>query len=188
MINYTTADTLSDLEGILSLQKKNLPENLDKEEIKSQGFVTVHHSFEVLKKLNNIEKHVVAKDNNKVIGYTLAMTPKSKEDIPILVPMFNVFEKIDFLGKKISDYQFLVMGQVCVAKEYRGKGVFGGCYNAFREHYRNKYNFTITEIASTNTRSLHAHKKIGFETIYKYFAPDGTKWNVVVWNWERSNN
>jgi hypothetical protein len=46
MIKYTTSATTNDLQGILNLQKTNLPAALTIEEIKSQGFVTVVHSYD----------------------------------------------------------------------------------------------------------------------------------------------
>ena len=39
--------------GILDLQKANLPEFLSSEEMRSQGFLTVKHSFTNLQKLND---------------------------------------------------------------------------------------------------------------------------------------
>ncbi|HEV8504803.1 MAG TPA: hypothetical protein VGQ53_05370 [Chitinophagaceae bacterium] len=61
MIVYTTADSKNDLQGILDLQKQNLAAGLPLDEIQSQGFVTVDHSYEQLQKLNDYEKHVIAK-------------------------------------------------------------------------------------------------------------------------------
>ena len=83
MIVYTTANSKNDLEGILKLQKANLALSLTKEEIQNQGFVTVDHSYDQLEKLNDQEKHVIAKDIEKVIGYLLAMTKRSRFDIPV---------------------------------------------------------------------------------------------------------
>jgi hypothetical protein len=100
MIEFTTANSKSDLEGILILQKSNLAKGLSFEEIQSQGFVTVDHSFDQLKKLNDIEKHVIAKDDEKVIAYVLAMTQKSRHDIPILVPMLMRSTKLFSTAKK----------------------------------------------------------------------------------------
>jgi hypothetical protein len=184
MITFTTATSTGDLEGILHLQKANLAQGLSIQEIQSQGFVTVNHSFDQLKKLNEIEKHVIAKDGDKVVSYVLAMTQQSKSDIPILLPMFAIFNSIEFSGKKVSDYHYLVVGQVCVDKAYRGQGIFDQSYAAYKEFYRSKYDFAITEIATTNTRSLQAHKRIGFKEISSYIAPDKTEWIVVVWDWK----
>jgi L-amino acid N-acyltransferase YncA len=183
MLVYTTSSSKDDLEGILRLQKANLAEGLPAEEIRSQGFVTVNHSYEQLKKLNDIEKHVIAKDDGKVVGYVLAMTQQSKDDIPVLIPMFEMFGRIAFGGKNISSYHYLVVGQVCVDKACRGQGVFDQCYSIYKNFYKDKYDFAITEIASANARSRQAHRRVGFKEIGSYVAPDNTEWIVVIWNW-----
>src|SRR6476620_1567477 len=110
MITYTTSDTSSDLEGILGLQKSNLRKGLTDQEIQSQGFVTVDHTYEILEDLNKHERHIIAKDKNKVIGYVLAMTKHSKFDIPILLPMFQEFDKTYYKEKFISDYNYIIVG------------------------------------------------------------------------------
>ena len=186
MINYTTSNTTKDLEGIIALQKANLAQNLTKEEIKSQGFVTVHHSYEQLKKLNDHEKHIIAKEKDTVVGYVLAMTHHSKYELPILIPMFNEFEIILYGSKKIADYNYIVAGQVCIHKEYRGLGIVDNCYAIYKKFYGDKYDFVITEIAATNLRSLNAHKRIGFTEIHSYTAPDKEDWIIVLWDWKKS--
>lgn len=187
MIVYTTAKSKKDLEGILSLQKQNLAPGLTNEEINSQGFVTVDHSYEQLAGLNDYERHIIAKDNEKVVGYLLAMTKRSRLDIPVLIPMFELFDTVSYGNKKISAYNYLVVGQVCIDKAWRGQGIFDHCYAAYREHYSKKYDFAITEIACINLRSLKAHKRIGFKEVNIYTSPDQTKWSVVLWDWKLQN-
>ena len=183
MITYTTSKTANELEQILELQKQNLATGLTAEQIASQGFVTVSHSFQDLLTMNAIEEHVIAKDNDRVIAYLLAMTVRSRFDIPILMPMFEMFEQIEYQNKKVADWRYIVVGQVCVAAGYRGKGILDECYNAYRNNFKDRYDFAITEINSRNQRSIHAHKRIGFETIHEYVAPDGEGWNIVLWRW-----
>lgn len=183
MIEFTQAKTRQDLSGILALQRANLSTFLTDEEIKSQGFVTVIHSFEELKNLNKIENHLIAKDGNNVIAYLLAMTEKSKYDLPVLIPMFELFKSIEFEQKKISSYNYLVVGQVCVDKEYRGTGILAQCYASYKNYYSNKYDFAITEIAATNLRSLNAHKRVGFKEIYRYHSEKQIQWVIVLWDW-----
>ena len=186
MIHYTTSVTKNDLQGILKLQKANLSTALTKEEIKSQGFVTVMHNCDELKKLNDNEKHVVAKDGDKIIAYLLAMTKQSKYEIPVLIPMFKMFDTIFFEGKLISLYDYIVVGQVCIDKQYRAQGIIDNCYVFYRDHFKRKYDFAITEIASTNIRSVNAHKRIGFKEIYRYVS-DNTEWSIVLWDWKTNS-
>jgi hypothetical protein len=183
MITYTTAINDTDLQQILALQQQNLSAGLTSEQINSQGFVTVSHRLEDLKKMNDIEPHVIAKENDRVVAYLLAMTAQSRFDVPVLFPLFDMFEKVEYQHRKIAEYRYMVVGQACVAEGYRGKGVFDACYAAYKTCFKDKYDFAITEIATRNQRSVNAHKRVGFESIYEYAAPDGEEWNVVLWKW-----
>ena len=184
MTSFHPTSSLHDLEGILQLQKHNLPSNLSPEEIKSQGFVTVNHTLDQLTNLNNIEKHIIAKDKDTVIGYLLAVTKASMSAIPVLIPMFEAFNKTSFKGKLIADYHYIVIGQACVDKAYRGQGVFDQLYQTYKEHYSHRYDFAITEIDVTNLRSRNAHKRVGFEEVSTYTSPDDKEWVIVVWEWK----
>jgi len=183
MITYTRSKNEKDLQQILQLQKQNLAAGLTAEQIASQGFVTVMHTLTDLQKMNEIEAHVIAKDNDRVVAYVLAMTAKSRFDIPVLLPMFEMFKELTYQNKKIADYQYIVVGQVCVAEGYRAKRIFDACYTAYKDCFKNKYEFAITEIATRNQRSINAHKRVGFETIHEYVAPNGEDWSIVVWKW-----
>lgn len=183
MISYSTSNTKEELEGILKLQQSNLALGLTVDEIQSQGFVTVQHTYDVLKNMNDLEKHVIAKDEEAVIGYVLAMTKQSRSAVPVLVPMFEIFDQIVYSEQIISELNYIVVGQVCVGKAYRGQGIFDDCYSAYKKIYSSKYDLAITEIASTNTRSLNAHKRIGFKEIHSYIDPEKTEWVVVAWDW-----
>lgn len=184
MIEIITSNTSSDLEGIITLQKKNLKTDLSPLEIKEQGFVTVSHTLDDLKKMHLHEKNIIAKDGEQVIAYVLGMTEQSKNDIPKLVELYESFDHIQFKGMPVGDYHYIVVGQVCVDKNYRGQGLFDQCYEAYKNHFASCYDFAITEIACINLRSMKAHERIGFKTIYTYTDVAGVAWNVVVWDWK----
>jgi len=183
MITYSTSKTEKDLLGILALQKINLPINLSAEEITKEGFVTISHSFEELKKMNAIEQHIVAKEDDNVIAYLLAMTSVSKKDIPVLIPMFEKFDSLKLNGEIFSSYHYIVVGQVCVAKDYRGQGILNNCYQAYKNRFSKKYDLAVTDINTKNLRSINAHKKIGFFEIDRFIASDNEEWSIVVWEW-----
>lgn len=183
MITYKTTEDTSELEGVYALQKLNLKKNLSKQEIERDGFVTVDHDWERLEKLNSIEPHVIAKDNAEVVGYVLAMTKVSRFDLPIIFPMFEEFKKINYKGKAVSAYDYMVVGQACIHKDYRGKGLIENCFRVYKEAFAERYDFSITEIAASNLRSIKAHKKVGFKEVHSYTDPDQNEWVVVIWNW-----
>lgn len=176
-------ETAAELQGILDLQRVNLLSEISEKESADQGFVTVRHSLEQLEMMQSLEPHVIAKDNDKVVGYILAMTKESRVLVPVLVPMFEQFERLDFEGKLLSTYDYMVIGQICVDKSYRGQGIFDKMYELYRSTFASRYDFAITEIAVSNFRSLRAHQRVGFRTIHEF--DDFTQnWAIVLLNWK----
>ena len=171
-IEFTKASTDQELHQILELQKKNAIATLSTEEKEREGFITVIHSFDILKQMNDICPHIIAKYNNEVVGYALSMDSCFGEDIPVLAPMFKEIKE-----QNIGNY--LVMGRVCVDINHRKKGVFRELYAKMSREYRTIYDSIITEVDSKNTRSLNAHFAIGFELLLTYESL-GQHWNIIV--------
>jgi GNAT superfamily N-acetyltransferase len=185
MLNFTTAQTDDDIYQILALQALNLTKNISFETAESQGFVTVIHDFPLLSRMNNAIPQIIAKDNDKVVGYALVMPESFRNDIPALTAMFTMLDTLDYHDKQIKDFKYYAMGQICVAESHRGKGVFDGLYAKHKELLSEKFELCITEIAKRNTRSLAAHKRVGFEIIHEYFDEAHPElWEVVLWNWQ----
>ena len=172
MITFKITSTQEELQQILDLQQQNLPKNLTREEIKTQGFVTVEHQFQILLEMHNVHPHTIAKDGEKVVGYVLSMSKTFGDSIDVLKPMFAEFKKAN-----IND-NFIVMGQVCISKNYRGKGLFRGLYNKMAENFSGDFTRIITEVDALNTRSLNAHYAIGFEDLSDYKASDQV-WKII---------
>lgn len=182
MAQIRTAKSKSDLQGILDLQWENHLSRVSDEVKQADGFVTVRHTPEQLLALQSIAPHVIALEEDEVVGYILAMTKASRDLIPVLIPMFDQFDQVYFKGKKIADHHYLVIGQVCVGKDQRGKGLFDQMYKAYKDEFSHRYSFAITEIAQSNVRSLAAHRRVGFEVIHEF--EDETKaWAIVAWDW-----
>lgn len=187
MVHFKSAESKEELEGILSLQRNNLDQNISDSEKAAQGFVTVKHSLDQLAEMNKIAPHLIAKDGEKVVGYILAMTKDSKTLIPVLIPMFEQFELLAFRGKPVSNYNYLVIGQICVDKHYRGQGIFDRMYEAYQDQFLNYFDFAITEIAISNSRSLKAHQRVGFQIIHE-FSDSTQNWAIVVLDWKNSKS
>jgi len=179
MIRYNTAQTDDDLNRILQLQRTNHPTAISKEEAIDQGFVTVAHDLPLLQRLNEPYPHIVARDGENIIGYALVMLENWRNDIPVLVPMFEQIDKISYRGQLLKEARYFAMGQVCVDKAYRGQGVFSGLYMELSRLMKRHFDFIVTEIVQRNTRSLRAHEKVGFEVVRKYEA-DGEMWVIVL--------
>ncbi|MCO6487626.1 MAG: hypothetical protein J5I98_04365 [Phaeodactylibacter sp.] len=184
MFAFGPSITDTHLQQVKALQKANLPGNITHREALEQGFVTVDHDMDTLRDMNTPYRHSAAWAGEELAGYALVMETRFKDRIPVLFPMFELLDGIPWRGKPLRDWRYFVMGQVCVAKPYRGKGVFEGLYLDLRDRLSAHFDLVVTEISTRNPRSVRAHGKVGFENIHEYTDPDGEHWVVVGWGWE----
>jgi len=183
LMKITQATTAQHIQGILELQQINLPKNISEREKKEQGFVTCEHTVQQVTNMNTPYPHTIALANDKIIGYTLTMTPACRDEVEILKPMFELIDGLTYNGAPITDTGYVVMGQVCIDKAYRSQGLFYKMYDAMRDRLSEDFKLCITEVSADNKRSLRAHEKQGFQILHSYTAPDGHPWEVIVWAW-----
>ena len=176
-IRYTRASTKNELDQILALQKTNAMNAVSPLEKQSEGFVTVSHSYAILKQMNDACPHIIAKDGDLVVGYALVMLKEFRDEIAVLSAMFDTAAEL--LGNK----SYVAMGQICISKAYRKKGIFRGMYDFYQEELQDEYDCLLTEVATNNTRSLAAHKSIGFQVL-KTQVSDRFSWELIHWNWK----
>jgi GNAT superfamily N-acetyltransferase len=181
-IHYGTAATEEDLHQILSLQRANHASTLSHVQADRDGFVTVMHSFELLKQMNDATPQVIAKDGDRVVGYALVMLKSFGNLIPVLQPMVNRLSTIQNGSKKITDCAFYIMGQICVDEAYRGKGIFDLLYSKHKELYQSRFELCVTSVSRRNKRSMRAHERVGFTTV-QTFQDLTDEWNILVWQW-----
>lgn len=179
MIEYTAAHTVQHLEGILRLQQVNLPVNISATEAREQGFLTLVHDLSTLAAMNEDYGHSIALADGEVVGYALMMQTKFDSHVPALKGLMNMLENQQWNGKPLQAYNYFIMGQVCVAKDYRGQGVFAGLYEHQKQHCQHDFDLIITDIAARNTRSCRAHAKVGFVEMARFIDTDEQEWVIV---------
>lgn len=154
--------------GILALQRATRAPTAD-------GFTTVQHTVPLLQAFHDLAPSVVARDaDGQVIGYALTMLRELAALVPVLAPMFDALARLPDLRER----PWYVMGQVAVAPEYRGTGVFDALYREHRRQYADRFDWLVTEISERNPRSLAAHRRVGFRTLHRY-DHSGDTWQVV---------
>ncbi|MEL7123120.1 MAG: GNAT family N-acetyltransferase [Bacteroidota bacterium] len=182
MVEYTVSESNKRLQQILDLQRKNLKNVISASESQKEGFLTVEHDMEILSQMNDPYPHIIAIDHDQVVGYTLCMEKIWRTRIPLLEEMFQQIDHLTYKDQVLGAVNYLVMGQVCIAKSHRGQGLFSGLYNHLRMVMQPHFKYIITEISIHNKRSIRAHEKVGFEEIHR-FSDDVDDWSVVIWDW-----
>lgn len=172
----------TELEQILALQRKNLKPALSGEDIRSQGFVTVRHELADLERMHALAPSVVVHHGRELVAYALMMPRECRTLMPVLVPMFELFDTLQYQGKPLNAYRFYVMGQICIDRDHRGQGLFELLYHKHRELYQPRFDFIVTEVSMSNGRSRRAHERVGFQTVHTY-RDETDEWAVVLWDW-----
>jgi hypothetical protein len=175
------ASSDADLQQIIDLQAVNLPGALDPDERRAQGFVTLRHDLALLREMNQPWAHVIAtpEASEEVAAYALVMLRKFRGRLPVLDPMFDRLDGLGYRGRPLAEYRWYVMGQICVAKAHRGRGLVERLYTGHHARMSADFDLMITEIDRANPRSVRAHEKAGFEVIDEYRSGSGNEWVIV---------
>lgn len=147
---------LSDIDGVLALQKLYLVSNLTEEE-KKAGFVTTPFSVEQLSFVINNEGLFLAKDSDKVIAYIFAESWDFFSQYPIFEYMITLFPKLSFLDFEITTTSSFQYGPICIDKKYRGQGLINTLFEFMRIHIVKRYPLSLTFINKNNIPSTKAH-------------------------------
>lgn len=178
----TLATHSGELVQILELQRQNLKQNISEAEKSEQGFVTLEHSLNMLEQMHALAPSVIIKDKNKVVAYALTELVECRRIVPALEPMFSLLDQISWNKRSLKSISYYVMGQICIDREYRGKGLFEQLYYQHRKAYQDRFELFVTEISTSNQRSLRAHARVGFKPLYEH-QDEIDNWIVVAWDW-----
>jgi len=182
MIIIKKVSDQSELKAIRSLQQSNLPGNLVPGEAAAEGFVTAEYSLDFLEKMNNEYPSVIAKEGEQVAGYILAAAKSIRFEHDLLGDLFNVIDKIEYKNQLLKHARYIIAGQVCVAKNYRGLGLVQRMYQEFKNSLSGDFDYCLTDVADNNPRSLKAHLKSGFH-IVDTLTYGGLNWQIILWDW-----
>lgn len=187
MLEAIIVNSKKELEQIHILNQQNLRQNVSRDEQLLEGFVSWHYSLELLEKMHALAQSIIVKDGDDVVAYALVTLKEACSFHTDLQMMLANLESVEYKGRSLMLYDFYLMGQICISKNYRGKGVFNLLYQHHKKIYSKEYELLVTEISVGNTRSLKAHEKLGFQTIHTY-SDNKDIWNIVVWDWTNTDS
>ena len=187
MLKAKLVSTDNELEQIAALSNANLSANISAETKAREGFVSWVYTPEILKALHAVAPSVIVMDGGALAGYAITLTRECLPLYPAAADTFMHASTLFFGGRPLSQHPFYLMGQICVAEAWRGKGIVDVLYQGHRQFYHSRYDFLVTEISTSNPRSLRAHQKVGFAIIDTHHDPAG-HWDVVCWDWSKRLN
>ena len=167
---FRRAETADDFQKIFELQNQNLVTTLDENDLKG-GFLSGSFTLEQLRAVNDNICIMTCFAGLDLCGFHVASTPEFNKASPLLVQMMQQFTQIKYKGKTLAEYDCFIAGPTCIAKEYRGQGIYPQLIASsfdFLKNTRNSVRLRVSFASELNSRSLNAQKKIGCEIIGEF--------------------
>jgi hypothetical protein len=76
---------------------------------------------------------------------------------PVIAKMLESYDRFNFKGRRLTDFNSYVYGPVCIAREYRGRGLLRGLYEAQKRHLAAQFELGVAFVSRDNPHSLNAH-------------------------------
>ncbi|MFE4049346.1 GNAT family N-acetyltransferase [Streptomyces sp. YIM B13518] len=158
---------------ILELSQSRSLEGTDPTVASRDGFLVSEYTEEVYRaRLVNAEHFYVAVKGTDVLGFILAYSDER-------------IEPDEWLNHRIKTTlgSFLVIKQVCVARDAARRGVASRLYHHVLEQWTAHPVIAAVVSEPPNEASTRFHRKLGFEELTRLRPPDGRL--RVVWVWRK---
>lgn len=152
-----------DFEKMVELQNGNLITTLGDQ--KSDGFLSAAFTAEQFTEFRESVAVIVAVDDTSVVGFACASTVEFCKQNPLPASMIARFAGIVIGGKNLAELRSVICGPICVAKNFRGKGIFEELYSTLFRSVGNDFDVALALVSTENPRSIKAHEKIAMTSV-----------------------
>ena len=145
-----------DYQEILQLQSANYITNLTEEERRS-GFLSAQFSFEQTAQIAEDLGITVAVLDHCVAGFLCAFRNEFPSGSPVIAEMLRHYPLFRFEDRPLSGFFSYIYGPVCIARQYRGRGLLRGLYEAQKKDLGARFEVGVAFVSRSNPHSLRAH-------------------------------
>jgi hypothetical protein len=162
-----------DYAQIVMMHKENLNTVLTDQEKASGGFLSVPLRAEDFQAMNQEIAVVVASCGKEVVAYHCASSCQYYQSVPLCACMMDRFPHVLYDGKPLVQYTCFVVGPMCIAKNYRGKGIYLQLWQELAKHIPAGLEMGVGPASEANPRALHAHtQKAGMLVVDRFMFND----------------
>lgn len=155
IVEYRRAEP-RDYAQILELQAANYIANLSAEE-RREGFLSAQFTPAQTAEIAEDLGTTVAVVDGKVAGFLCAFRKDFETGSPVIARMLQSYRRLRFEGRPLSEYESYIYGPVCIAREYRRRGLLRRLYEAQRRDLAGRFEIGVAFVARANPHSLQAH-------------------------------
>jgi predicted GNAT superfamily acetyltransferase len=147
-----------DYAAILDLQSANYIANLSAHE-RQQGFLSAQFTPVQTAQIAEDLGTIVAVIDNQIGGFLCAFRNECETGSPVIAKMLESYDRFTFEARPLCSFRSYVYGPACVAREYRGRGLLRGLYEAQKKDLAGQFEIGVAFVSRSNPHSLDAHVK-----------------------------
>ncbi|MPZ77176.1 MAG: hypothetical protein GEU77_11705 [Deltaproteobacteria bacterium] len=145
-----------DYSAILRLQSANYTGNLSEEE-RREGFLSAQFTLKQVEMIAADLGIALVTVGSDIAGSLCAIRREFDHGSPVVAKMLESYDHVCFEGKPLSAFNSYVYGPVCIAREYRRRGLLRGLYEFQTKDLAGRFEAGVALVSRSNPHSLQAH-------------------------------
>jgi predicted GNAT superfamily acetyltransferase len=145
-----------DYPSIIRLQAADYIDNLSEEQRK-EGFLSAKFTLEQIAAIGADLGIAIVADGDEVAGSLCAFRREFDHDSPVVAKMLESYDRACFEDKPLSAFNSYIYGPVCIAREYRRRGLLRGLYEFQKKDLTGQFEVGVALVSHGNPHSMAAH-------------------------------
>ena len=145
-----------DYRSIIRLQTANYIDNLPEEQRK-EGFLSATFSLAQIAAIAADLGIAIVTIGDEVAGCLCAFRREFDHDSPVVKKLLESYDQARFEGKPLSAFDSYIYGPVCIAREYRRRGLLRGLFEFQKKDLADQFDIGVALVSHNNPYSMQAH-------------------------------
>ena len=145
-----------DYAEIVRLQRANYVANLTAEE-RREGFLSAEFSLDQVAAIASDLGIAIVTMDDALAGCLCGIRREFDHGSPVVEKMLESYDQAWFQGKPLSAFNSYIYGPVCIARQYRRRGLLRGLYDFQNKDLAGQFEVGVALVSHSNPHSMQAH-------------------------------
>jgi hypothetical protein len=145
-----------DYAEIVRLQRANYVANLTAEE-RREGFLSAEFSLDQVAAIASDLGIAIVTMDDDLAGSLCGIRREFNHGSPVVAKMLESYDQAWFQGEPLSAFNSYIYGPVCIARQYRRRGLLRGLYDFQKKDLAGQFELGIALVSHSNPHSMRAH-------------------------------
>jgi predicted GNAT superfamily acetyltransferase len=141
---------------IVRLQRENYIANLTAEE-RREGFLSAEFSLEQVAAIAGDLGIAIVTMYDDLAGCLCGIRREFDHRSPVVAKMLETYDHVWFQEQPLSAFNSYIYGPVCIARQYRRRGLLRGLYDFQKKDLAGQFEIGVALVSHSNPHSMQAH-------------------------------